>query len=835
MERPLYFTFGNHMHWVDMQWLWGYDVLPGCVDDMQALIEGAGVRGNVNFDAVGYEKMAAECPDALARLRRAVQSGEVGVVGGSYGQPYGLFHDGESNIRQFTFGVRAVQRHLGVRPRTFWEEEFWFLPQLPQILDGCGYTGACLFFQWTWHTPEVPVENVSLIDWEGHDGTSLPTLPRNALNVHQWPEDFDGLLESDLVAGSEALSNPAIVQWVELMPSRDWMCRSEVLLPRLRELLADPRFELRPRTADRLITELDAATPERPRRRYSMDDVWHGMTLGKNGDRHPRRARQIAGGLVGVESFLALASLFGRPYASWDVYPTWELDEAWRELLAAQHHDIHECEGLCGAIGHIGLDRARGLLNELGVRVMRLFIDRAPLTDEDVLKVNACGWEREIDGTVVPAFGYAVAREQGRRPPVARESDRWRQVTAGGEFQVGRDGTLQWLVGGEVRGRLTFSFDGTPLVCHEIEEYADDDDDPSPVVGVGLATPTGEVSILVMVEPTPCGRGVDLEITGSFPRPAPGLNAGLKAHLRGDWVDLVADTPYAVGSVAPTRTWRRKYPSGDWMTSEQWFEDVERPFVASSFVDLIHEPGGAGTQVVHDGSQQWFRTDDGVDVMLCAYDPWDEARHHANEIEARLVVRPHDAPLRNAERVRFASEVSGGTASQVVHPFDRTPTLPAIPSCLGGPVVSGLDGVIATSWHRESARSGEGLDGWAGHAFAEESEGASTHPFVLRLVEFDGVGGEVTVTFPGEVAAAAKTNLMGEVGPKGTMRLSVGEGSAPRWADRSAVDHWSQVRFEVRPHEIVTVMCDLIPGRKQWRDLDARRKVWAQVHKEPPS
>ena len=68
-KPPLYYTFGNHMHWVDMQWLWGYDVLPGSVRDMITLCREAGVKGNVNFDAVGYEKMAAECPEALAELQ----------------------------------------------------------------------------------------------------------------------------------------------------------------------------------------------------------------------------------------------------------------------------------------------------------------------------------------------------------------------------------------------------------------------------------------------------------------------------------------------------------------------------------------------------------------------------------------------------------------------------------------------------------------------------------------------------------------------------------------------------------------------------------------------
>src|SRR3990172_3153265 len=108
MRKPLWFTFGNHMHWVDMEWLWGYHVLPGSVRDMLHLIAETGTKGCVNFDGIGYEKMAVECPDALAELRAAVQDGRVEVVGASYGQPYGLFHGAEPNTRQRVLGIRAV-------------------------------------------------------------------------------------------------------------------------------------------------------------------------------------------------------------------------------------------------------------------------------------------------------------------------------------------------------------------------------------------------------------------------------------------------------------------------------------------------------------------------------------------------------------------------------------------------------------------------------------------------------------------------------------------------------------------------------------------------------
>ena len=60
---------------------------------------------------------------------------------------------------------------------------------------------------------------------------ALAIVPaRTDLCLHQWPEDFAGRLDSELV---RELEHPALVQWLELMPSPDWMCRSEVLLPRL--------------------------------------------------------------------------------------------------------------------------------------------------------------------------------------------------------------------------------------------------------------------------------------------------------------------------------------------------------------------------------------------------------------------------------------------------------------------------------------------------------------------------------------------------------------------------------------------------------------------------
>ncbi len=78
---PLYYTFGNHMHWVDMEWLWGYNVLPDSARDMLRFCAETGAKGNLNFDGIGYEKLAAEAPEALAEVRQAVAVAQVELVG----------------------------------------------------------------------------------------------------------------------------------------------------------------------------------------------------------------------------------------------------------------------------------------------------------------------------------------------------------------------------------------------------------------------------------------------------------------------------------------------------------------------------------------------------------------------------------------------------------------------------------------------------------------------------------------------------------------------------------------------------------------------------------
>jgi alpha-mannosidase len=840
MAKPLYYTFGNHMHWVDMQWLWGYDALPSSARDMLRLMEETGARGNLNFDAVGYEKLAAEAPDVLDLLREAVRAGRVEIVGASYAQPYGLFHGGESNIRQRVLGVRAVLRLFGVRPRAFWEEEFDFFPQLPQILAGCGFTGASLFFQWTWATPSVPEEPHALILWEGLDGTRLPALPKNELCLHQWPEDFEGRLESPLLEG---LERAAIVQWLELMPSPDWMCRSEILLPRLAELFGDPRFELRPATLSELIEALGDGA-EAPLRRYTLDDVFHGVSLGKNGDYMPRYSKTCEEQLLAAEGISALAGLFGRPYASWDVYPTWELDESWRELCIAQHHDNHECEGLCGAIGERSFERSLGLSGEVFARTLEHLAKRVDALEGSSLVYNPLGWTRDVaheDGVVrgVPAYGYKVIDpyeiEEPRLGRVDMEISEEEVSLSRGELHVTIDrargvvtqirsrhfpegllhaarplGDVEMVRGGTPERFETASFASDTAEEGEYAEFA------------FLREGRAGSKVRVTYSLSTLHEALWIKIQGQdLARPDGGMHAGLQTAVEPELraLSLVHDHPYGVTPVRAERDYVRKYPTGDWMTSPQVFEEVRRPFTAASLVDLLEADEGSdpasaarGLLVVHDGSQALFRVGHGVRFLLDMYDPWD-GEHFDNVFEAELWVLPH-GPLSNTERMRIAMECNAGspryTDSAVVQGGGD------LPPAFGGLQVD-CPNVLATAFFREGRRDAERLPRRFGPDVRD--------PYVVRLVELDGRPADVTLRVPGAVALAARTNLMGEVLEPLQPR------AAPAPFGPSELP-WSALRLAMRPHEVATILLDLELGRAVPRDLDSHRQVWASAHRQ---
>lgn len=798
--REAWYTFGNHFHWVDMEWLWGHGVLARSLDDMLSFIDRTGAPGNLNFDGIGYEKLAAEEPAALERLREAVADGSIEVVGATYGQPYSQFHHGESAVRQLAYGVRAVQRVVGVRPRAYWEEEFSFFPQLPQLLNDAGFTGASLFFQWTWHTPEIPKESVPAIQWRGIDGSTIPTLPRSELTLHQWPEDIEMLLISGDI---DDHAIPVVQQWLELLPSPDWMCRSAIVAPGIQRLLTTPGYTFHTGTLSTVLQEVSEAAPERE---YLMDDVFHGMSLGKNGNRLHRLSRELEHTLLAAEACAVRAGQMGRPYAQWGKYPWWELEEAWRELLVFQHHDNDECEGLCGHIGYLGADRGLALARHILDRTIRRLAAQAASPGAKVA-VNPLGWERVavLDGVRqhLPGFGVVTLGDGELTDPV--------HVMVEADTIILRRGTFSIVVD---RNTGLISSVGSVTAASGLgglRWIRDGQTENFPASGVEVVGETVLVhrrvdgaKVVVQIALSPELDAVDLRFSGDLGEGPDGrAHSALMTLVEpdGDIADVRHDTPYAVSRIEGRSRWQRKYPTGDWMTSPQEFETVVDAFSALQFVDLL-QPDGHGLLWIHDGSQGFHRAERGVWNVLSMRDPWDE---HAfvSALEAKVRVIPH-GPIDDAHRWQVAQEFSRPPLVVEVTPADAErwgPVGPAVTQLLR----SSAPSVAVTAVYQDSGFNAAGFDSHVHHR--------APHAVLVRLVELNGTESTTDLTFAERPVAAWTCTALGEV------------------KDAVAVHDDPHVTLTLRAHEVATLALQFPPAPGDDRTLDDDRRAWATVHR----
>ncbi len=827
--RPLHYTFGVHTHWIGPPWAPGAAALVSSVSSLLEWVSATGLRGNLDIDALGLERLVLEQPALFAALVRAVEGGQVELVGGSWGQPCGVLHGGESNVRQRVFGARALRRLVGRWPRSFWTEELDFFPQLPQLLALCGFTSAGLAPQWTRNTPELPEESHPLVGWEALDGTRLPTLPWSAFALAQWPEELARALKPKALGPADAL---VVRQWLDGVVSSEALGTFDARAAHAL-LAADKRFELRPGTHSELVSLLRELHPDAPARRYSLDDVWHGVTLSKNGDYIPRYSRTAEEQLLSAESVSALACLFGPPYAAAEPYPHQELEEAWRDLLTAQHHEFHSGEGDNGASGERLFERAIATSSEVFARTLEHLGRRVDALEGSAIVFNTLGWTRDVvhdHGVVrsVPAYGYRVVDpydeiEEPRLGRIEMREEEAEFTLARGNFEVRID-RASGLV------RQIFSRDwpdgilgaGKPLGGLEMRRNRSLE--RFETVNESSTESSGDFAEFVFLREGKAGSRIRVTYSMSMlhdalwirlqgenvARPDPGLASALGLAIRPVFrpAALLHDHPYGTSEVTAERNRVRKYPTGDAISSSQVFEEVVRPFTASSFVDLLEtDAAGRGLLVVHDGCQQFQRDTHGVRALLHSCDLWD-GDHYDNVFDAELWLAPH-ATLRPTERMRLAMECNLGS-----------PRFESFASALGGgdlPATLGaLDvdapNVLCTAFHRDRSASAASLAG----SFAS----AATDPHVIRLVEFDGKPAEVTLRLPGPIASAARTDLLGGVLERLTPRAApapFGPAQLP----------WSALRFSMRPHEIATIQVDLEFGRHQPLDPAKARVAWA--------
>ena len=138
-------------------------------------------RIGLEIEPETWDTVEVRTPADYARFKAIAADRRVEFTNPSYAQPYCYNISGESIIRQFGYGMRKIRSHFpDVEFVTYSVEEPCFTSCLPQILKLYGFKYAslkCPNTCWGGYTAPYGGE---LVNWVGPDGSSILTSPRHA-------------------------------------------------------------------------------------------------------------------------------------------------------------------------------------------------------------------------------------------------------------------------------------------------------------------------------------------------------------------------------------------------------------------------------------------------------------------------------------------------------------------------------------------------------------------------------------------------------------------------------------------------------------------------------
>ena len=293
---------------------------------MQQLDRHPAWRIGLEIEPETWDSVKVRTPEAYRRWQQVAVSPQVEYTNPAYAQPYMYNILGESIIRQLQYGIRKLHEHFPTMTfTTYATEEPCFTSCLPQILSQLGFRHAVLKCPDTCWGGYTEAYGGELVNWIGPDGTSLLSVPRYAC---------------------EALEDSSVWQTKAWKNSRDYlracrqagiehpvgMCYQDAGWTRGPWLGASPRSQY-VRWTDYIeqIADPASATDYRmPQEHVLPALVWGSQVMQRIGQQ-VRRAELL---LLEAEKLSSMQYLLSgeRPDQS-------SIDEAWRTLMLAQHHD----------------------------------------------------------------------------------------------------------------------------------------------------------------------------------------------------------------------------------------------------------------------------------------------------------------------------------------------------------------------------------------------------------------------------------------------------------------------------------------------------------------
>ncbi len=385
-------------------------------------------RINIEVEPETWDAVKLRDPAAYEEFKnlfedQSVGTGRIEYVNPTYAQSYFFATSGESNIRQFSYGIELVRKHFPSAVfTTYSAEEPCFTSSLPYILKSFGFKYASTKnpnTMWGGYTKGYGGE---LVNWIGPDGTAITTVPRYACEDLQPGSTWQSIawynskayIQQCLDAG---IKNPVgmCIQdaaWSSGWNKGPWLGQdtSQFYTPThyttWRDYIAN--HSIGSTTDDWHFTQEDMAT--------SL--VWGSEVM----NTLAQEVRVAENNIVRAEKMAVFASLKGK--ARW---PKGLIDEGWIKLLLSQHHDcwivpynnlhsgrtwaehVTEWTGVTDQNSRVVIDRSLKALNgKSGQSAVRIFNTLAVDRNELVRVKVPSNWHRS---------SWVAVDQQGQEHP----------------------------------------------------------------------------------------------------------------------------------------------------------------------------------------------------------------------------------------------------------------------------------------------------------------------------------------------------------------------------------------------------------------------------------
>ncbi len=333
MKEKMYILTYEHGGYV----LWGEWLKPRLRNIDEWLQKYPKFRVGLDYESFTFDEFSKYDPEVVKIIGDLLKKypDRVGLGATTYGQPLALTISEESNARQLSYAVKTNLEYYGVTPSVYAISEFALHNQTPQLISLCGYKAALLRSHVMGYGYPRTFDS-AWGRWIGKDKTEIPAVPTydeqgRGFNcttldnwiISRWSEDDPGY---DLEDFEEKFK-----KYSPLLASRyDDVCQP---IERLTEYI-----ETKENYEYVLLEDIPSLYGEAKDELKTTDNDFHvQMPWGYCGNEIFNGCRQGEVNAVQAEKINAISVLLGGENLEK------ENKEAWKYILAAEHHDVTIC------------------------------------------------------------------------------------------------------------------------------------------------------------------------------------------------------------------------------------------------------------------------------------------------------------------------------------------------------------------------------------------------------------------------------------------------------------------------------------------------------------